>query len=291
MEGYVTLALDRQKYLDMAVNLARSVHYFDKTRPICLLHNSGVTVSEEAAACFDVVREMPDQEGYLGCANKLRVFEHSPFEKSMYIDADCMMVLDDIGRHWRRCAGYFSMTGDKKTAGRWYGLDIAEICAKFGAPYVVEMNSGVFAFDKSAAAARFFDHLHALFADHREALSSIHQGRAGQYADEPLFGTAMGQFNLEPVDGPPGEGSWMVSTWRARNCLFDPARNISRIDKPRGYYWNCPILPKGWVRHSPTIAHFIGLRPERPYRRLAEFFRSGAASRLASTEASLNNVA
>jgi hypothetical protein len=277
MEGYITLALDRQIYYDMAVNLARSVRYFDKARPICLLHNAEITIDDLAGSCFDYIIEMPHKEGYLGCANKFRVFEHSPFEKSMYIDADCMMVLNDIDRHWRRCTGYFSITGDKTTSGKWYDLDIAKVCANFGIPYVVEMNSGVFVFDKSAEAAKFFDHLDGLFANHRNSLSKIHQGREGQYADEPLFGTAMGQFSLEPVDAPPNEGAWMISTWQARNCFFDPANNIARIDKPTGHYWNCPILPRGWVRHSPTIAHFIGLRPQRSYRDLAEFFRLRSA--------------
>jgi len=43
----------------------------------------------------------------------------------------------------------------KRTSGKWNDLDSVEVCRQLDIPYVVEMISGVFAFDKSAVAAAF----------------------------------------------------------------------------------------------------------------------------------------
>ena len=53
---------------------------------------------------------------------------------------------------------------------------------------------------------------------------------------------------------------------------FDPAHRVSRIDKPRRYWFGISHLPREWIVHSPTIAHFIGLKPNRAYRETATFF-------------------
>lgn len=276
-QGYLTVALDFDRYVDMAVNLACSIRHFDKSRPICLVHNDKVHISETAKKVFTHFVCLTPREGYLGCMNKILLDEVSPFGETMYVDADCLLVKDDIDRHWRQLAmQYFSMTGDKRTSGRWNSLDIATVRERFSIPHVVQMNSGVFYFRKSAETTRFFNRLRELYRDYRDLLSNIHQSRAGQYADEPFFGVAMAEFGLNPVAGAPGSGSLMVTTWRARNCAFDPARQISRIDKPQSYWFGIPYLTRRWVQHSPTIAHFIALKPRRVYDRTAQYFRDRA---------------
>ena len=279
MQGYLTVALDRDKYVDMAVNLAHSIRYFDKTRPICLVYNDKVRLSPGAKAAFTHFVDLPPREDYLGCMNKIRLDEASPFDETMYIDSDCLLVKSDIDRHWNRMAtGYFSMTGDKRRTGRWNNMDIAKTCEMFSTAYVVQMNSGVFYFRKCDDTSRFFSRLRELYTVHRDRLSNIHQGRKGQYADEPFFGVAMGEFGIEPLGGTPQEGSLMVTTWRARNCDFRPETEFSRIDKPCKYWFGTTLLPRQWVRHSPTIAHFIALKPQRLYERTAGYFRKAAGS-------------
>jgi hypothetical protein len=212
--------------------------------------------------------------------NKIRLYEATPFDETMYIDADSLLVKGDIDRHWKRLQdSYFNMTGQKRTSGIWNTLDFGKICQAFSIPYVVQMNSGVFYFIRDPRTERLFARLQELYRDHCQLLSNIHKGRTEQYADEPIFGTAMGEFGIEPLQGAPGEGSWMVTTWRARNCRFDPLTQFSRIDKPQRYWFNVSLLPREWVVHSPTIAHFIGLKPARVYRALVNFFERGLAAR------------
>lgn len=276
-QGYLTVALDFDRYVDMAVNLAFSIRHFDKSRPICLVHNDKVQISEATRKVFTHFVCLKPREGYLGCMNKILLDEVSPFGETMYVDADCLLVKDDIDRHWRQMANqYFSMTGDKRTSGHWNSLDIGAVRKKFSIPHVIQMNSGVFYFRKGAETTRFFDRLRELFRDYRDMLSNIHQSRAGQYADEPFFGVAMAEFGLDPLDGVPGSGSLMVTTWRARNCAFDPARRLSRIDKPKSFWFGIRHLPRSWVHHSPTIAHFIALKPRRVYEDTARYFRENA---------------
>ncbi|HEY2008390.1 MAG TPA: hypothetical protein VGH23_05340 [Rhizomicrobium sp.] len=279
MQGYLTVALDQDRYVDMAVNLARSLRHFDKTRPICLVYNDKVSLGPDAKGAFTHFVNMPVREDYLGCMNKIRLDEASPFDETMYVDSDCLLVKGDIDRHWSRMSsGFFSMTGGKRQTGHWNSMDIAKTCEMFSIAYVVQMNSGVFYFKKGDEASRFFERLRELYNKHRDQLSNIHQGRKGQYADEPFFGVAMGEFGLEPLGGTPEQGSLMVTTWRAKNCDFRPEVEFSRIDKPASYWFGVSLLPRHWVRHSPTIAHFIGLKPRRLYERTANYFRRAAQS-------------
>lgn len=273
MQGYVTIALDKQKYVDMAVNLAKSIRYFDPTRPVCLIYNERVDLPEGVLSVFDDTVLLQSDDDYIGCMNKIRIYDVSPYEETMYIDADCLLAKDDMDRHWQNASKrYFGMTGDKSTKGQWNALSIADVCREFAIQYIVRMNSGVFYFKKCQEAEAFFLRLKVLYENYRDKLSNIHQGRAGQYADEPFFGTAMGEFRIDPVDGGPSVGSWMVTTWRARRCRLDPASGTSYLEKPSRYLFRPPIFPIAWVKHSPTVYHFIGLKPAAVYERAVAFF-------------------
>jgi hypothetical protein len=275
MQGYLTIALGSDRYVEMAVNLAASLRHFDKSRPICLVHDDKVTIPEDARKLFTHFVKLETRDDYVGCMNKILLDEVSPFEETMYIDADCLLVKDDIDRHWKALSrNYFGMTGDKRHTGQWNNLNIDSARQRFSIPHVVQMNSGVFYFRRGEESARFFSRLRALYRDHRDELSNIHQGRKNQYADEPFFGIAMAEFGIEPLQGEPGQGSLMVTTWRARNCSFRPDIQYSRIDKPKAFWFGISLLPKGWVQHSPTIAHFIALKPRSVYDKIVEYFRS-----------------
>ncbi len=260
MQGYITIALGPQKYVDMAVNLAKSIRFFDPTRPICLIHDAHVILSDADRGVFDDLRLLTADPAYVGVANKIRIYDVSPYDETMYIDADCLLGRGDIDRHWQKAAKhYFTMTGEKAVSGTWNDLDIANICQNFSIPYVVRMNSGVLYFKKSTETAAFFAKVNWLYHNHRTTISNIHQSRTNQYADEPLFGVAMGMFGLSPVEGSAAEGSWMVTTWRARRCRVDLATGEWSLEKPKGYWFGIPlpILARGWIKHTPTIYHFI----------------------------------
>jgi hypothetical protein len=285
-QGYVTLALSQQKYVAMAVNLALSIRLSDPARPICLIHDDAVDITDDVRDTFDTLVLLPTDPLYVGVANKIRIYDVSPFQGTMFIDADCLLVRDDIDRHWKAASSsYFGMMGEKASTGTWARLDISETCRQFNIPYVAQIHSGVFYFHKCDEASRFFEKVNWLYRNHRHQVSMIHQGRKEQYADEPLFGVAMGMFGLSPVHWRPEEGSWIVTTWRARRCRIDPTTGIWSMEKPVGHWFGIPlpILAKGWVHHTPTIYHFIALEPRTDYERAVNHFvtafRSGKSRR------------
>jgi hypothetical protein len=73
----------------------------------------------------------------------------------------------------------------------------------------------------------------------------------------------------------------MVTTWRARRCVFDIEAGLCSLEKPSGFWWPAQArFAKGWVRHSPVFVHFIGLRPRRAYRNLVDQLKMRNADRL-----------
>jgi hypothetical protein len=271
--GYITLACGSDKYLRMAVTLALSIKLNDPTRPICLIHDENIRLDPGVEKIFDYLVLMPSEPDYVGCMNKIRLFDYSPFEKTIYIDSDSVMVKNDMEQHWKKFDGnYFNLAGTKKNSGVWYQLDLAEVCRKADVPYIVTMNSGVFYFERNARAKAFFEQVKELFVTKRDLVGRIHQGRLAQYADEPFIGLAMGLNGIMPLDDSSSGPAIMKSTVWSRGCEFDPFSHVSKVQKASGY-----IVPKLWARswssHSPSIVHFVKLKPTDLYFKMANRLR------------------
>ena len=277
-EGYLILASGPQRYLDMAANLAASIKVMDPSRPVCVARDVAEPLAPELRHLFDDVAVLPPDPIFPGFMNKLRVHGITPYARTMLVDADCLLVKRDVGRYWDQAAkSWFTITGGKRTTGEWKGADIAALLRQEGAPYLVQMNSGVFCYDRSAESAAFFAGLQAFYLARREHLGvGLHRGQRAQ-TDEIYFGLYMGLCGMDTGSSERiADESWMVSTWRAFGMRFDPERGISVIRKPRRAIAGVPHPFGGWDKLSPTFAHFIGLKPRRVYRRLAARFRAEA---------------
>lgn len=286
-EGYLVIATGSQTYLDMAANLAASIRIMDAGRRICLLHDETFLPSREIMELFDDFAVLPSDPLFPGYMNKLRLYDFSPYQEAMVVDADCLMIKNDVQRYWdwaRR--SFFTMTGGISTSGFWKGLDVASLLEKEGAPYLIRMNSGVFYFRKNAQAEEFFSGLKEFYLRRRDHIEpGLHRGVPAQ-TDEIYFGLYLGLHGMDMgVGGQFEKNSWMVSTWRAFGMRFDPDNNVSVIRKPRRSIAGIPNPLTGWDKLSPTFAHFIGLRPQHLYRRLARRFRLQASTlRVASPQ-------
>jgi hypothetical protein len=274
-EGYLILATGSAHYADMACNLAASIKVMDGTRPICLVHDGNIALQPADRALFDDLSVLPPDSRYPGFMNKIRLFPVSPYQRTMFVDADCLLVKRDIDRYWAMTRPFFfGITGDSRMSGEWKGADIAAMLRQEGAPYLVQMNSGVFAFDNSPEAAAFFAGLNDFYLRRRNQLGiGLHRGKPAQ-TDEIYIGLWMGLNGLESCGGKLGENSWMVSTWRALRTCIDPGRGRSLIHKPRHAIAGVPNPIGGWDRLSPSFVHFIGLKPRRTYQRLSAYFRT-----------------
>ncbi len=195
----------------------------------------------------------------------------------MFVDADCLLVKRDIDVYWNMARPFhFGITGARKTSGSWKGADIARLLEQEQSPYLVQMNSGVFCFDDSSEAAVFFEGLNDFYLRRRDALGiALHRGKPAQ-TDEIYIGLWMGLNGMDSCGGRIGINSWMVSTWRAFWLTLELERGYAMLRKPRRSTAGIPNPLLGWDCISPTLMHFIGLKPQRRYATAAAYFRSRA---------------
>lgn len=260
-QGYITLATGPREYLEMAINLMLSLKHNDPKRETCIVLDEGTCLPDEFKPFVDHVVHLRAAEGFHGCLNKLRLHTISPFEESMFVDADCLLVKDDMDRHWSKFqTNGFNIAGGKVTEGKWYNFDIHEVIKKIEIPYMVKMNSGVFYFRKGKETNAFFNTTHSLVSKHKNLLGSLHRNQL-QLADEPFIGAALGVHLLTPISYNPEEGSIMITTVNASKAKFDPIKRVSSILKHDDFLMLGRFFPRKKVKHSPSFAHFVKLRP------------------------------
>ena len=274
-EGYLLLATGPAAYLEMARNLAASLKVMDGSRRVCLIHDLNAGLRSDDPNFFDDFAVLPHDDRFGGLMDKIRLYPISPFDVTMVIDVDCLLSKRDIDQYWeeaRRTS--FLIAGEKRTCGEWKGVDVANLLTQEGAPYLIEMNSGVFSFQRSNDAKAFFEGLVSFYlrrciylkvARHRNKLAQV---------DEVYFGLWMGLSGMQGWTRKGRADSWMVSTWRAVHLHLDPERGYAVLRKPRHSFAGIPHPLGGWDRLSPTLVHFIGLKPRHLYRRAAAYYRS-----------------
>ena len=97
--GIVTLAVGHRRYLEMAVDMALSYHEHDR-RDVVLVADAGIAQiarSEYGSIFGDVVVLAPRFRE--GRAVKFGVVEASPFDRALYVDADCLIV-GSLEEYW-----------------------------------------------------------------------------------------------------------------------------------------------------------------------------------------------
>jgi hypothetical protein len=274
MQGYLTLATGNRFYLELALNLALSIRLNDPGRSICLVTDDGMAVPDRYRPYFDHIATLPEKPGFYGCLNKLRVGEVTPYDETMFVDSDCILVKRDMDRHWRKFdRPGFSIAGGKRTSGDWYGFQIAAAIETLAIPYMVQMNSGVFYFRQGVDSDKFFATTLALVDQHKDLLGTFHRNKL-QLADEPFIGAAMGKLGIEPIAYTPAEGSIMITTFQSSHEAFDPFPQTSQIVKHSDFRFLGRFFPKTGVQHSPSFAHFVRLKPKRIYNEISEKLRA-----------------
>lgn len=273
MQGYLTLATGTPFYLDLAMNLVLSLKLNDPTRPVCIVTDRTMPIPESYRPFIDHMAYLENKPGFHGCLNKLRMNEVSPFAETMFVDSDCILLKNDMDRHWEKFQSPgFCSPGGKVTTGRWYGFDIAEVIKKLGIDYMRTLNSGVFYFRQGAQSDHFFATAIDLVDKHKELLGSFHRNKL-QLADEPFIGATLGKLHTPTISYSPAEGSIQITTIHATDIAFDPFTHTSRITRLDDFRLLGRFLPRKRVQHSPSFAHFVKLKPKAVYQRIADQLR------------------
>ncbi|MBL8628775.1 MAG: hypothetical protein JNM81_04045, partial [Rhodospirillaceae bacterium] len=117
IEGYIAIALDDARYLDLAANMALSVRRLD-TRPVSVVVNNAVPVPPAYTKIFDQIIVAPDDPSIRGAMNKARLLELTPYDRTMYVDADCLLFNPRIEFFWKKFAGQpFAVEGHRQSTG------------------------------------------------------------------------------------------------------------------------------------------------------------------------------
>jgi hypothetical protein len=248
--GVLTIASDGKRYVEHAVNLGRSIRLHSPTIPACVVTDS---TDRRLSQVFDSVVRLNREYGN-GFRQKLSVSFYTPFQETLYIDSDCLVMrsLESLFRVFDDRA--FGIVGGEISSGEWYG-DVATICRRLGVDSLPKFNSGVFYFRHGPEAERFFERARS-FYDRLPSLGVIatHSGKLG---DEPALSAAMATDGMKalPLSDPNVEQCSALHHGEFRKLELNVLAGVCR------FHFEERIV-------EPAIGHFVaGLWRWAEYRR------------------------
>ncbi len=238
MKGVLTIAVGR-RYRRMALNLARSLWRFNPEERLAIVTDDARAFSSLSGPVIFVPFEA---DLGVGTRQKLHMDYYTPFEQTLFLDADCL-VFGSLQGIWEDCSGVeFGVFGVNITDLRswWYFRDVSATFLA-GVRQVPRFNGGLYYFRKRPSAEAVFALVRTLALDYQEAgLASFRQG----VADEPLFALALGKLGLSAISN----GNGQLAT--PDEFGFCPAR--ADVFAGRMTYI------KDGVGRQVTVAHFFG---------------------------------
>ena len=196
--GFITVATGNY-YCMLAQNLAMSYRLFSKTEyPLYVLTDQ--KGEKRLKKYFDGVIVM--KEPTYTFLDKIAVYQNSPFEETIFLDADMDIVrdisflFDEFTRNGAEvsCIGSLrEITDDDRP------IHFGDAAIKrFHLTHYLAFNGGVYYYKKSQKADAFFQYIHdELIPNYR--LYELKEFRSGQMADEPLIGLAMVVLDIKPM--------------------------------------------------------------------------------------------
>lgn len=267
-EGYVLVATGKQFYYDLAVTAALSIKKCDGSRRVCLLCDdlNKALNTDLFAYAFDDVRNIDafiKDNTVVGTEIHLYLNLLTPYDRTMYVDADCVMFSNDIEMIWRGMYGKpVSFPGEKIDNGFWR-VDIKTQMQRHDVDHVVRLNGGVFYFDKTILLTFDFFEKGRFFLKNIPEMVSVKHKKGGGYANEPIWGLLMALFKIEPFSL---KYQLNVSTLKSSSHTFDDEEFTFTFSKGENTY-------------KPVITHFIGLGknhcPNSQYSKIDSYLRSG----------------
>lgn len=236
--GVLVIAYGRQKYINMAGNLAISLRLKNPGLPIALVTDD--TQNSKLKSLYDIIIPVDPNLGK-GLIQKLYMIDYSPFQRTMFIDSDCLVVgkLDFL---FNALAGRnIAVVGNTLTEGEWLGINISAFIQKYQLPYLIPFNGGMYYFEKTDTAKQIFQMARELSHKYDDLGFMAHnEGRN----EEPLMSYAMAKYHEKPyVD-------------EQKSSMYTPIgiRGSLHIDILTGY---CSFI-KYTQKVAPTIVHFPG---------------------------------
>lgn len=190
-KGMITIAIGK-KYAIQAKYLAFSAMLH---APHCL---RAVITDQHSilAPYYDIVIPYNPQYGD-PFAVKTRLHLYTPFEKTLFLDADSLLV-HNVDSYWEALEKRsFAYSGEMISGGEWY-LDIGALIKYLDVPWIPKFNSGMFLFDKSEKAKNIFDTAFHYMENHEGLDVPFFRGR--MFPDEPFLAIALAKYDEKPFE-------------------------------------------------------------------------------------------
>ncbi len=237
--GVITLAYGHQRFIEQARSLAHSLQLHAPHLQRTLITDSN---DPEIRNLFTGVIQYRPEYGS-GVRQKLFLDRYSPYQETLFIDSDCL-VLGNLESFWSAFAGqYFGVPGfrylQKGSTDPYFNVDY--VMERLNVTSVPKFNGGTYFFTCSPKATAFFDSARSILDDWR-TLRLAEFRRQGP-ADETVYSLAMAVHGISPTFMGSG-GMWTPCGYKGP-LLLDALTGTCSFEKEG-------------MKLSPEIVHFPG---------------------------------
>lgn len=190
--GFVTIATGKQKYYDLARNLLRSYRANgNSTVPFALLCDRDCSVARE----FDDFVLI--SEPYCSYLDKLQLYKYAPYEETIFIDADALIVggTDILWTDFGRMDDFscYGRTLSLDSHDGWFFYeDMGNLKSQI--PFCVSMHGGLYYLRKTDRCSRIFEKAKEFEEDYHSYTFANFRNPA----DEPVLALSMAVNACEP---------------------------------------------------------------------------------------------
>jgi len=233
------MAIGSRRYIRLAKILGLSLERHSPDVPRAVITDSADPALHDLYHASIPYRPDWHDGGFL---YKFYLQDYSPFQRTLYLDCDCLVV-HDLSHIWRLFADVpFGVEGTQQSEGDFDG-DIALMCRRLGVASIPRFNGGMYYFTQSDEAIAVFATARTLMSQYDEL--GLRLTARGSRSDEPVLAMALASHGIRAVDD---HGSTMRTPIGIEGEL--------KIDVLRGY---CRFTKAGVVV-TPAIVHFADWR-------------------------------
>ena len=201
--GVITLAYGPERFIEQARSLGHSLQVHAPELPRAL-----ITDSKNPEVLRQFTEVIPCRPEYgSGVRQKLSLDRYSPYEETLFIDSDCL-VLGNLDAFWSTFAGQsFGVPGFRylyKGSTDPY-MDVDHALQHLKRTKIPKFNGGTYYFNRSAQAAEFFRTARNVLDDWRAL--RLREFRRDGPGDEAVYALALAIHNLGPTSMGAG-GMW-----------------------------------------------------------------------------------
>ena len=253
-QGYITSAYGKKRFLQQALTLALSIKRFDPDRQCCLItdhHLAEEAFGYQEKGYFQDIFIFDDNllQGFKG---KLIGYQVTPYNRTMFIDSDCLVV-QNVDHLWKHLDSLdFCIQGEVLSTGSYAGLDIQDYIRLLNIPFLPVFNGGCFSWNKKGENIL----IRALEILANSRAFSLPKGAYGYDDDQPALGIAMAEKGIKPL---PNSLNLHFSYYHGTNLLLSLREGSCRFQKgsdwvePAVFHYNSLAGPDSYRSNSRKI--------------------------------------